>query len=139
MVFLNEIGEVLGGLKILGNLWGHIPSLLNRSFIPENAFRRGESPYYVGYDAFDPETGTTGFLEEYNPYDHNQVQHFVGGASGGNAFGNAGGYPRDYLLDIESEFEDINLYNKAFEFVDFLQSGHPLYMASWWVLTNLGK
>ena len=113
--------------------------MVNGDFSPENAFRRTESPYYVGYGAFDPEAGTTGFQAQYNRGHNNQVQHFAGGASGGNAFGNAGGYPRDYLLSSESESDDIRLYYKAFEFVDFLQGGQPLYMAGWWVRTNLGK
>jgi RHS repeat-associated protein len=116
--FLTDLGLVIGGLD------------------GTTVVSQGDpmSQYYVGYDAFDPGAGTTGFNIAYNPNDDNQVRHFLAGAS---ASENYGALIEKYLLAQEQSPEDDALYGQAFAFVDYLNSGVPLSDAGNWVLNNL--
>lgn len=115
---LTDVGIVVGGLNGTTVIGADDPM----------------SEYYVGYDAFDPEIGTTAFNSTYNPNDDNQVRHFLAGASGSV---NYGGLGEAILLAQEPSPEDDALYRQAFAFVNFLQSGASLRDAGDWVLSNL--
>ena len=119
--FLNDLGVVVGGLDGTHQINENDPM----------------GQYYVGYDAFDPET--TGFKDEYNANNDNQVRHFLAGASGGNRYGVIG-----QGIMILREFrggtaEDRRLYGRAFAFVTFLHGHVPLSSAGDWVRNNLAK
>jgi RHS repeat-associated protein len=119
--FLTNLGIVVGGL--------------DTTIFPPQVIG-GDNPlsqYYVGYPAFDPDI--TGFNVEYNSNNENQVRHFLAGASGGNLYG---GIARPYLLLQERAAEDRALYERAFEFVDYLNGDVPLNSAGEWVQNNLG-
>jgi hypothetical protein len=106
--------------------------------INENDPNEQMGQYYVGYAAFDPEM--TGFRDEYNANNDNQVRHFLAGASGGNRYGVLG-----QIRMIQREYgpggsaEDRLLYRRAFAFVTFLHGHVPLSSAGDWVLNNLAK
>jgi hypothetical protein len=135
--FLNDLGMVAGGIQKLpiSNFLSHA---LHNNIAMNNLWARGDGnvPYYVGYDSFVPNRNKTGFQFNLNPNGDNQVQHFMGGASIADTYGLIG---EQYMLATENQQEDIALFYKSFEFVNFLHSGVPLSKASWWVLTNLGN
>jgi RHS repeat-associated protein len=139
--FLNDLGIVIGGIEIRGNIFTHVYNFLQGRFEPSDAFRviDNSNPlarYYVSYSAFDPDIGTNGFSNDLNPFDDNQVRHFLAGAASGNAFLGLG---RNYLLEQELSTEDIALYILSFEFADILNLGFPLYLTGDWVRITLGK
>ena len=115
---LTDVGIVVGGLNgttVIG---------------PDDPM----SEYYVGYNAFDPDAGTTAFNSTYNPNDDNQVRHFSAGASASANYG----WPVElFLLAQEPAPEDDAVYRQAFALVDFLQSDVSLRDAGGWVLSNL--
>lgn len=130
--FLTDIGIVVGGLDATGIIPLQIDNQHTRL-----------SQYYIGYDAFDPET--TGFLTNLNPDSDNQVRHFLAGASGSNR----GGGVAEYLL-LRRERDnsaDYALFELSFEFVDFLNGKNygrahgpsRLDAAGDWVRNNLSK
>lgn len=113
---------------------------------PENNPNDPLLQYFVGYSNFDPADGTTGFAENLNPRDENQVRHLFAGLAGGNARGGLGELGM-YTFELwqDGAPEDMRLYTKAFALVQFLvgnpalplNAGHPLSDASNWVMENL--
>jgi len=130
--YLTDIGIVVGGLDATGI----IPEQIDSS----NPLNQ----YCVSYDAFVPET--TGFLQELNPRNDNQVRHFLAGASGSNR---GGVVAEAILLRRERDTpEDYELFEKSFEFVDFLYGMNHTHAgvgttrlgsAGEWVRNNLAK
>jgi len=123
--FLEDLGIVVGGLDTTGLF----PVELG-----------ADSPYYIGYQAFNPVD--TGFIEELNPWNDNQVRHFLAGAAGGN--NNV--FAQVYLLIRETAPEDDALYVLSFVFSAFLHNRPPYLLiqprleeADDWVLVHLAK
>jgi hypothetical protein len=120
---LTDLGVVVGGLD-------------GTHIIDENDPNERMGQYYVGYAAFDPAEGKTGFLSTYNPSDDNQVRHFLAGASGAENYGLLG---NAVMRAQETNPADDALYGQAMVFVNYLGGGAPLSSAGDWVLLFLGQ
>jgi hypothetical protein len=144
--FVFDLGIVVGGLEIRGNILQHGLNLVLGRFHPEDAFRLIADPsdptanandplgqYYIGYNNFRAEP--TGFAWQYADPGENQVRHFIGGLASGYAFAGGG---RSYVLQQEQAQSGLNspdyqLHLKAFELADHL----AVNKAGNWALRNL--
>lgn len=71
-IYLKELGIVVGGLEVKGTILEHGLSFARGEFEPSDAFSTIDQnhplgQYFVGYSAFDPEKGKTGFDINLNP------------------------------------------------------------------------
>ena len=92
------------------------------------------SQYYVGYGAFDPDANT-GFTNDYNPNNENQVRHFLAGASIAANYGLLGII---VVIWREPALEDDNLYWSSIQYY-YYQLPRPLRISGDWVRVNLAK
>lgn len=137
---ISDLGVVIGGLEVKG-IWEAAGCMRARGLEPSCCFEligsgHALEQYYVGYPAF---VGESGLADDFAQGSDNQVRHFLGGLSGGNAF--VLPLTRHYMLQGEDAIQDQNLYGKAFELADRLMGRGsprmPLHQASDWVLRNL--
>jgi len=126
--FISDLGIVVGGIEVKGNLLQHAISYARGTPLNEirdQAYRLigGDDPlsqYYIGYGHFLRSDGVTGFGDEFAQPGQNQVRHFVGGLVTANAFMGLGKQP---TLDRETEPYDKALYEEAF----MLEAQLPMY------------
>jgi hypothetical protein len=122
--FIKDLGIVLGGIK---TRTGYPPYELIDS-------NHSLGQYYVGYKAFEPK-GSSGLRDEFTDGIQNQVRHFMGGMAGGSWLGGLG---QSFQRGNEDDPLDQNLYDKAYELVDYLKT-KSINTAGQWVRINLAK